>query len=373
MLSTNTLKNSAPIDLVTTNDFYPEGGDFEYLCRVSTYVKAFYHCRKNSLWKSSTQRFEKDILACCLKIAETVKQGKYYPKTYQEFNLFERGKPRHIKAPLIEDRVFVHALVQDILLPRIRPHLIYDNSAALKQRGISFARKRLLAHLHRYYKETGSNKGYILQTDFSKFFDSINHDLLCKQLCKYTTDTRVQTIIRRIVDSFGEAGLGIGSELSQTAGILFPSKIDNYCKIVKSCKYYARYMDDIYVIHQSKVFLQELFKELQAIANELKLKFNPKKCHINRLDKVFTYLKSIYHFTITGAVICRPSKSCLRRERLKLKHFVRLLNYKKLTLSDIQNTYKSWRGNIIRQYPKTARAIVRVFDKQFTNLFGELV
>lgn len=369
MLSSSQMRNSAPMCLSTDTNTTNESGDFEYLCSVQTYIDAFYHCRKNSLWKASTQRFEKDLLASALDIANTVKQNEYYPRPYQEFNLCERGKLRHIKAPVIRDRVFCHALCHGILLPRIKPYLIYDNSAALKGKGISFARKRILAHLHRYYREHG-NKGYILQTDFSKFFDTINHKLLCGVLHKHTSANEVRIIITRIVDSFGKVGLGIGSELSQIAGILFPTPIDNFCKTVKACKYYARYMDDIYVIHHDKEFLKSLFKDMQAIAEHLQLRFNPKKCHINRLDHYFTFLKSIYHLTKTGKVIYKPSKACLKRERLKLKRFVRLVGIGKLKLTDVQNAYKAWRGNILRQYPNTSRSIINKFDNYFKQLFG---
>lgn len=359
--------------LSTDTNAINESGDFKHLCSIQTYINAFKYCRKNALWKASTQRFEKDLLSSCLELANTVKSGNYYPKEYQEFDLCERGKPRHIKAPVVRDRAFCHALCQDVLLPKVVPYLIYDNSAAIKKRGISFARKRLLTHLHKYFRQTGSNQGYILQTDFSKFFDTINHELLIKELSKFTNSKEVQIIIQRIVESFGEVGLGIGSELSQVAGILFPSRIDHYCKTVKQCKYYARYMDDIYVIHQDKNFLKALFNDMQFLASKLDLKFNPKKCHINKLSKNFVFLKSVYQLTNTGKVLYKPCKSCLKRERLKLKRIAHLYHIGKLSLDDIKNAYKSWRGNIIRQYPRASRSIIFKFDKQFTSLFGVTV
>lgn len=349
-----------------------ESGDFAKLCNYQTYIKSFDECKQDTIWKSSVQTFEYNCVIECFKLAKEVKARIYKPDKYREFDICERGKKRHIKAPLVRDRVFSHALCTQVLNPILRKHLIYDNSAALKRRGITFARKRILTHLHRYYTEHKTNRGYILQTDFKKFFDSIDHTILYQQFCKYIKDTEVQRLIKIIIDSFGgNKGLGIGSELSQTAGVFFPSPIDQYCKTVRACKYYARHMDDIYIIHHDKDFLNSVYAGMQKIASELKLEFNPNKCHINRLDKQFTYLKSTYTLTSTGAVFWKPCKESLRRERNKLKRLKNKLNQGRLQLLDIQTAYKSWRGNIIKQFPKISRSITCKFDALYKELYGD--
>lgn len=368
------VKNSAPTRSSTDANAISESGDFAKLCNPQTYIDAFNECKKDTVWKSSIQTFETDCIIECYKLAQEVKNKTYRPNEYREFDICERGKRRHIKAPLVKDRVMSHALCSQILNPKLRPHLIYDNSAAIKGRGISFARKRILTHLHRYYDENKTNKGYILQTDFSKFFDSIDHALLLQNLYKYITDAEVQRLIRLIIDSFKtDKGLGIGSELSQTAGVFYPTPIDQYCKTVRGCKYYARYMDDIYIIHQDREFLKSVFAGMQKIASELKLEFNPNKCHINRIDKQFTYLKSIYKLKDTGAVFWRPVKTCIRRERRKLRHLQNKLKDKRLTKQDIQTAYKSWRGNIVKQFPKISRSITCKFDALYKSLYGDFI
>ncbi len=350
-----------------------DAGAFEHLCRAQTYIDAFTHCRKESIWKASVQKFEENLLMECCKLAKAIRTQTYTPDPYLEFNICERGKPRHIKAPSIRDRVFMHALCRDILNERIVPTLIYDNSAAIKGRGISFARKRVLTHLHRYYRQYGTNEGYILQTDFSSFFDSIDHECLYSLFCKYVPEPEIRHLIHMVIDGFtGTAGIGIGSELSQVAGIMFPSLIDHYCTTVKGYGFYARYMDDIYVIHPDLGKLQQLFQDMQAHASKLKLKFNPRKCRISRLDKGFSYLKGQYRLSSTGKVFYSPSRISLTRQRRKLKHQFRRYKAGKLPLHEIQVSYKSWRGNIIRQYPHTSSNTLQSFDELFKRLFGEL-
>lgn len=373
MRSHDHVKTTLMMRSVTTADAGNNQGSFKILTSPQTYLKAFKYCRKDSIWKASVQLFERDRLKECVRLANEVKAGFYKSRPYLEFNIYERGKPRHIKAPTIRDRVFCHVLCNEILLPRIMPKLIYDNSAAIKNRGVSFARKRLLTHLHRYYTEHKSNEGYILQTDFSSFFNSIDHELLYQEFCKFVPEPEIRNLIKDLIDTFGgDVGIGIGSELSQVAGVMFPARIDNYCKIVRQCKYYARYMDDIYVIHQDKEFLQSLFKDMQAIAEHLKLKFNPKKCHINKINKSFCYLKGDYRLTETGKVLYSPYRSSLIRERRKLKRMHHLYKSGALSLKDVENAYKSWRGTISTQYSHMSKTTLSNFDKLYRKLYGEL-
>lgn len=358
------------MDVSTNNDI----GSFEHLCQAQTYINAFKHCRKESIWKASTQKFEEDLIVECCNLAEAVRTHTYTPDPYLEFDICERGKPRHIKAPSIRDRVFMHALCQDILNPRIVPKLIYDNSAAIKGRGISFARKRTLTHLHRYYCKYGTNQGYVLQTDFSSFFNSINHELLYQFFCKYVPEVEIRYLIRMVIDGFdGDIGIGIGSELSQVAGILFPSIIDHYCTTVCGCGFYARYMDDIYVMHPDLNYLKQVFTGMLSIASSLCLTFNPRKCRFSKLDKSFSYLKGQYTLTATGKVLYSPSRVALTRERRKLKHQLRRHHNRKLPLHDIIVSYKSWRGNIIRQYPHMSSKTLQSFDGLFKRLFGDVL
>lgn len=357
-------------DANTTNDT----GAFEHLCQAQTYLDAFKHCRKESIWKATTQKFEENLLVECCNLASSIRNHTYTPDPYLEFDICERGKPRHIKAPTIRDRVFMHALCQDILNPRIVPKLIYDNSAAIQDRGISFARKRVLTHLHRYYNRYHTNEGYVLQTDFSSFFNSIDHELLYQLFCKFVPEPEIRTLIRQVIDGFsGTTGIGIGSELSQVAGIMFPSGIDHYCTTVCGCGFYARYMDDIYVMHPSLDYLHQVFDGMQKIASILKLSFNPRKCRFSKLSHGFTYLKGQYRLSDTGKVYYKPNRTSLTRERRKLKHQLRKCKAQKLPLSDIIVSYKSWQGNIIRQYPNTSSNTLQSFDDLFKRLFGDVL
>lgn len=290
------------------------------LLNIDTLYRSFIKCKKGVDWKYSVQKFESNILINLYRLRTELKLGIYKQKPFFEFDLNERGKLRHITALNIRDRVLQRALCDDILMPELSKYLIYDNGASVKNKGIDFARNRLKKHLHQYFINEGSNNGYILKIDFRKYFDSIDHDMAINILKEKINDDKIISLISNILAYYNK-GIGLGSQVSQVIGLYYTTPIDNYCKIVKSCKYYGRYMDDIYVIHKSKNYLQDLLTQISNTAYKLKLKINFKKTQIFKLSKRFVFLKIRYILTDTGKVIMIPDKSIVVREKRKLKKF----------------------------------------------------
>lgn len=343
--------------------------DFEKLCDLDNLYDSFQKCKKGTDWKASVQYYEADIIRNITKARNELLNGTYRQKPFSEFELSERGKRRHIKALHISDRVIQRNLCDNILNPHLFRYLIYDNGASQKEKGIEFTRKRLQAHLEKYYRKHG-NKGYVLLIDFSKYFDNICHDELCRKIAEKIDDERIVNFTRYLVSAFGnEKGVGIGSQLSQTAGIFYPTELDNFCKIVKGCKYYGRYMDDIYNIHENKDFLRELFKKYRVITEKLGIIINTKKTQIVKLEKGFSFLQIRYNLTESGKIIKRPVRKGFVRERRKLKKLSGLVNQNKMTSSQIKDQYKSWRGNIIRYNCYNS---VKNLDALYKSIIGDL-
>ena len=112
-----------------------------------------------------------------LNLQEEVLGHKYKVSPTTDFKLNERGHIRSIEAPAIRDRIVQKTIVKNILMPSLRPYVIYDNYASLKKRGTQFARKRLERMLHNYIFHNGTD-GYILLIDIKKYFESIDHEVL---------------------------------------------------------------------------------------------------------------------------------------------------------------------------------------------------
>lgn len=139
-----------------------------------------------------------------------------------------------------------------------------------------------------------------------------------------------------------------------------------YRKNKRSMKYYGRYMDDIYIIHEDKEYLKGLLNDIHGICDELGLFINPKKTQIVKLSHGFTFLKIKYTLTETGKVIERISKDSVLRERRKLKKLRKFLDEGKVSFEDVRNSYASWRGGVSHYDSYT---ILQNMDKLFDELF----
>lgn len=161
----------------------------EIVCDANNLYRAYKVSVKSSKWKESTQKFMMNFLRYIFEIQDDLINRTLQNGPTQEFELHERGRIRPITSIQIRDRIVRHSLCDEVLLPEVRKHIIYDNCASIKGRGISQQRKRFEIHLHKYYqlhrKKTRivkiSSKYKFLQikytlTDTGKVIKRINPD-----------------------------------------------------------------------------------------------------------------------------------------------------------------------------------------------------
>jgi uncharacterized short protein YbdD (DUF466 family) len=361
---------------------------------------------KGSAWKREPEKFEHDWFSEIIQLKEELDNRTYKTLPGYEFKLNERGKIRHIHGGRMRDRVVRHALCDNILGPYLRPYLIYNNGASQKGKGLSFTRAQFEKDLHNFYLRYGSNEGYVGFVDFSKFFDNIRHDKV-KELMyplipedthwlmdeilramevdvSYMTDEEYSHCMDERFNSveyhdtipkelrtgkkFMQKSVNIGDQVSQDIGVFFPYRIDNYVKIVRGIKGYGRYMDDMYIIHPDKEYLEETIRGIEKEAEELGLFINRKKTHICRMKDKFTYLQVRYFVTDTGKVVKRINPKGITRERRKLKAYKRLLDKGDITYEQIEQAAKSWMGGFVNIM---SRKQIKNMKMLYQELFGK--
>lgn len=346
---------------------------FEELFSLDMINTCAYECTRQSRWKETTQRYLSNLLLNNIELRDEVLSGNYKVRPTVDFTLNERGHIRQIEAPVVRDRIVQKTITNNILIPLLRPCLIYDNFASLEMRGTSFARKRFDIMLRRYFAKNRTD-GYALLIDVRKYFNSIDHEVLKQLIAPKIKDLEPRTVdlIHYIIDTSSKTGVGLnlGSEAPQIFAVYYLNPVDQFAKVVKGCKYYGRYMDDIFVLGKTKSELQALLSEIKEVLSKLKLEVNTKKTHIVKLSHGFTYLQVKYNILPSGKIIKRASHDKIVRERRRLKAFKRMLNDGKMTELEIYNCYQSWRGTFIREHNAIKKTLDNM-DKLYLDLFGK--
>lgn len=388
----------------------------EIVCDANNLYRAYKISVKSSKWKETTQKFMMNFLRYIFEIQDDIVNRTLQNGTMQEFTLHERGRIRPITSIQIRDRIVRHVLCDDILLPEVKKHIIYDNCASIKGRGISQQRKRFEIHLHKYYEQYG-NDGWILFGDFSKFYDNIIHEIAKQELLKlFDDDEFINWLLTLIFESFKidvsymtdeeyascmtdtfnkleyrkipkeqltgekwmEKSVNIGDQLSQVIGIYYPYRIDNYVKYVRSQKFYGRYMDDWYIMSPSKEELNDLLIHICEIAKEYGIHINMKKTRIVKISSTYKFLQIKYTLTDNGKVIKRINPNRVTTMRRKLKKLAVKVVNGEVDYENVENTFRGWMGAHYKLLSKEQRKNLiqlyeDLFDKDITIVNKKLI
>lgn len=352
------------------NNFLTSLPTYDELFTFDNLFDAFYKCRTNVRWKESIQRYEANLYTNIYDLFKQLENRTFKSKGFHTFVINERGKQRWIRSVHISERIVQKVLCDNYLVPLLSHYLIYDNGATLKGKGTDFTLIRLNLHLHKYYREFNTNKGYILIYDFSDYFGSINHNILFDYISNFILDKDIFELVVYLVNNFGSVGLGLGSQVSQILSVAFPNRLDHYFKDFLSIKYYGRYMDDGYVICNNMDDIRNCEDKLYEISSKLDLKISPRKIKIERLDKGFKFLKKDIILTDSGKVVMSLCNKSITNERRRLIAYKKMFEYGKIGMDIILQSYKSWRGWAIKFDNNRS---VHNMDMLFIELFGEYI
>lgn len=311
--------------------------------------------------QSEVIRYEMDLAHNLWQLSREIESGVYHPSGYHKFMIYD-PKEREIQALSFRDRVVQHSLCDNLLAPWFENRLIYDCAACRIGKGTHFALDRLSGFLRAFYRKNGTN-GYILKMDVRKYFDSIDHDVLKYLLRKYP-EQRTRDFLYMVIDSYHAdtgKGLPMGNQTSQWFALYYLDRIDRMIKEQYHIRYYTRYMDDMVLIHESKLYLQHILEQLTKFAgNELKLAFN-QKTQIFPISQGVDYLGWHFYMTDTGKVIRRLRTANKRRFKRRLKAYQEQYRRGEKDLDAIQRSLASYRGHL--KHGHTYKLQAHVFDR----------
>ena len=262
-----------------------KGNLYQNLYKFENIQSAFNEVCKNTKNKKKVARFKEYKCIYISRIYDILQTKTYKPGPYNVFTIYE-PKKRRIISQNMQDKVINHLVARHILYPALLPCLLDVNVASRKGLGTSKG-IRLTMNFHRICKVKYKTY-YILKCDISKFFASINHDILKEKLRKRIKDKDALKIVFDIID-IEENGLSIGAMTSQILAIFYLNDTDHFIKETLKIKYFLRYQDDFLLFHPSKEYLKYCLNELEKFLEKEKLILN-KKTRIYKSTNNFIFL-----------------------------------------------------------------------------------
>lgn len=360
---------------------YGKVHDFENL-----YV-SFRKARAGKREKASVAKFEANLLEALYLLGYLLETKRYKPSEYNVFKVFE-PKERLVMSNSFKDKVVQHSLCDNVIEPAIIGTFIMDNYAGQRGKGTLYGLERLEDHMRGYFfarkaraeeerraaglpripvEQGGYAEGWVLKCDIGKYFYNIRHEVVREKIRRFINDPDVLWLIDLILDTTEDPGVPIGNQSSQWFAVLYLSGLDHFITEKLGIKYYGRYMDDFYLIHEDKQYLQYCRGEIEKRVAELGLYLNG-KTNIFPLRNGIDFLGFHTYLTETGKVIRKVRhKSKVNRKR-KLKAMKRLLDAGKITMPTIRQSYQSWRGHASNG---NCYHLIREMDRFYKNLFKE--
>jgi hypothetical protein len=209
------------------------------------------------------------------RLAHDMASGAYVQGAPREFNIFD-PKLRVISALPFRDRIAQHALFK-IIAPIFEATLLPNTFACRPGKGTHAAAIRLQADIRRLTRRHADGNAaplFVLKTDFSKYFASIDRAVLWGLIEAKISCGATLRLIEAMLPRHG-IGLPIGSLVSQIFANVYGGIVDRHLQQDLGERHWYRYMDDMVVLGRSSAHLHAVKASIETLSrNQLGLRFS---------------------------------------------------------------------------------------------------
>lgn len=287
------------------------------------------------------------------ELKNRILRGKYTPSPVRRVEIPKPdGGVRKLGIPTVIDRTIQQAITQQ-LVPIYEP-LFADGSFGYRP---GRSAKEAILKVKEYAEEGYT---YAVSLDLSKYFDTLNHEILLNLLRKNVKDERVVQLIKRYLKSGvmengvvmeTEEGSPQGGNLSPLLANIYLNEFDQeFLKRGVPC---VRYADDIVLLAKSKRASERLLESsTKYLEEKLKLTVNREK-----LNEILTGYLHYYGITDNSERITAFRYNVMKSYNFKYQGRSRSLIFKYSTsLKDILN-----RNSVMGSF-KSALPISMIFS-----------
>ena len=319
--------------------------DFEKVIDFENMYRAYRRAKRGKGYKNSSAKFSVHALEGVNALIEQLKAKTYTVSEYNEFTVYE-PKERIIQTTSFKDKVVQHSLCDNVILPTLSKIFILDNCAGQIGKGTLFGLDRLSLHMRDFWK-LYHNNGYILKCDITKFFYNISHNQLRDIVEYHFSDPDIQWLCNLFIDSTSGKGIPLGNQINQGFALLYLDGMDKLITEELGIKYYGRYMDDFYLFHPDKEYLQYCLEAIREYLSTLDLTLNG-KTQIFPFKHGVSYLGFHTYVSDTGKVIRKLKNQNKRNAQRKYVRMAKLVAEGRLSQEKFQASYGAWKNHISR-------------------------
>ncbi len=347
---------------------------------------AYKDARLHKRGKECQLRFEYHLEDNLVELRDELINGTYRPQPSICFIVHD-PKMREVFAADFRDRI-VHHLFYNYTHSLFERTFIADSYSCIKGRGTHYGIERLRHHI-RSVSAGYSRQAYVMKIDIRGYFMHIDRGILlslCRDTLAKTTQRMSEAEARRLrlcpdrefVDyllntilntnplenchhlgkpsdwdklprekslfhSPPGCGLPIGNLSSQLFSNVYMNVFDQFMKRRLGCKHYGRYVDDSYVVADSKERLRSLVPQIRDFLHTtLHLDINERKLQIadtrHGVEFLGAYIKPFRTY------VARKSLSRMERKVRELRHAKRMsLACSVNSFLGVLSHYKSYR------------------------------
>ncbi|MDX2129647.1 MAG: CRISPR-associated endonuclease Cas1 [Chloroherpetonaceae bacterium] len=287
----------------------------------------------------SIDQFSEKMPESLRELHHLLQTGRYKAQALLKM-VFQKpdGKERILLIPTVPDRI-VQTAATIVLNPILEEQLSKS----------SFAYRPGLSRLNAADEiEKLRNEGYLwaLDADITRFFDSVEHDLILARFQEFFPD---DDLLFKLISEWLKADIVYGSEkripnpigLPQGAPIspllanLYLDKLDKRLE-AENFKI-IRYADDFLVLCKSKPQAEEALKLTESVLAELKLNLHPEKTRITHFSEGFKYLGYLFIRSLVLPTKMHGEKWYDKLGRLKLRKVIPKPPYPEADIPDEYN------------------------------------
>ena len=243
----------------------------------------------------SCTAFEREARIRLARLRRDLVVGRYVPGPIRRVEIVkESGGTRPLAIPCVHDRIVQTAVALTLgsLLEPVMSEASFGYRPGL---GVGDAVARIV-ELRR------DSRGWVLESDVARFFETIPHPPLLDLIETRTDDPRLTELVALWLAQSSEAGRGLlqGSPLSPLLANLYLDEIDHPLDAPEARL--VRYADDFVVLARRKAEAETARERAEALLGERGLALHPEKTRIACFEDGFWFLG---HYFIRNLLVLR--------------------------------------------------------------------